>query len=87
MNSQKLNVVRKLNKLVHTRFSLQDLYSTLQTIAKNVSIYFNYAEELIDDEDWRIDISLTYNGVEYDGSIWFLKTRTDEIYITEVCVD
>lgn len=87
MNGQKLNVYRKLNKLVHARFSLQDLYSTLQTIAKNDSIGFSHAEELIDDEDWRIDISLTYDGVEYDGSIWFLKTRTDEVYITEICVD
>ena len=87
MDNKKLNVYRKLNKLVHARFSLSNLYSTLQTIAKNDSVSFNHAEELIDEEDWRIDISLTYDGVEYDGSIWFLKTRTDEVYITEVCVD
>lgn len=87
MNNEKLNVYRKLNKLVHTRLSLSNLYLTIQTIAKNDSVYFNYAEELIDDEDWRVDISFTYDGVEYDGSIWFLKTRTDEVYITEVCVD
>ena len=87
MNNEKLNVYRKLNKLVHTRLSLSNLYLTIQTIAKNDSVYFNYAEELIDDEDWRVDISFTYGGVEYDGSIWFLKTRTDEVYITEVCVD
>ena len=87
MNIQKLNLYRKLNKLVHRRFSLANLYSALQTIANNDSIGFSHAEELIDEEDWRIDISLTYDGVEYDGSIWFLKTRTDEVYITEVCVD
>jgi len=87
MNSQKLNVVRKLNKLVHKRFTLAGLYTNLQTIANNDSIHFNHAQELIDGEDWRIDFSFTCAGVEYDGSIWFIKTRTDLMFITEVCVD
>ena len=77
-----MTVQEKLEQLVNRRFNKEGLQEQLKEIlGKTLQVVEVPADELLLAEDYRLDIGTKESGY---GSIWFLKTRTDNIYVTEV---
>lgn len=86
MNTEKKKIREVLNHLINKRFSsTQFLIPYLKGHFKQSEIKANFVKhsDLIDEEDYRIDISID----NYVGSIWYLKTRQREFFITEAMLD
>ena len=75
-----MEVKESLEKLVHKRFTDSKLNEELKKIDNTFTYAYANEEDMFSVEDYRIDIS-TANGF---GSIWYLPTRTNGMYITEV---
>lgn len=74
----------ELEKLVGTRYeSLKDLRITLKNISKTFKASKADEDELWNDEDYKLDIADKYGY----GTIYYLKTRANDMYITEVCYE
>ena len=74
----------ELEKLVGTRYeSLKDLRTVLKNISKTFKASKADEDELWDDEDYKLDIADKYGF----GTIYYLKTRANDMYITEVCYE
>ena len=72
----------ELEKLVGTRYeSLKDLRADLKNISKTFKASEADEDELWEDEDYKLDIADKYGY----GTIFYLKTRANDMYITEVC--
>ena len=69
-----------LEELVHRRFTDSKLTEELKKIDNTFTFTYASDEDMFSVEDYRLDIS-TAEGF---GSIWYLPTRTDGMYITEV---
>lgn len=79
---EKLFYRTRLSRLNHKRLTFEEIKEWLFKIFECDTI-MNNVEDLIKDEDNRIDFSS-----KYDGSIWYLKTNKENIfYITETCLD
>jgi hypothetical protein len=75
-----MEVKESLEKLVHRRFTDNKLNEELKKIDNTFTFVHASEEDMLSVEDYRLDIS-TAKGI---GSIWYLPTRTDGMYITEV---
>ena len=74
----------ELEKLVGTRYeSLKDLRADLKNLSKTFKVSEADEDELWEDEDYRLDIADKYGF----GTIYYLKTRANDMYITEVCYE
>jgi hypothetical protein len=74
----------ELEKLVGTRYeSLKDFKTALKNISKTFTASDADEDDLCEFEDYRLDIADKHGF----GSIYYLKTRADEMYITEVCYE
>lgn len=73
-----------LEKLVGHRFeNIKELQKELKKISKSFTASFADMEELECYEDYKIDIA---DELGY-GDIYYLRTRQDHLYITEVCYE
>lgn len=86
MNKEKKQIREVLNCLLNKR--MQSLYSIISFMNGCLPMYDIKCnkvsvKDLIDDEDYRYDISIG----SYVGSIWYIKTRQKQLYITEVVLD
>ena len=70
----------KLKKLVNQRLTMESLKKKLLKLSDFYEVSKTPVEDLLSTEDLRLDIADT-NGI---GSIWYLRTRTDDLYITEI---
>jgi hypothetical protein len=93
MKKKNKEIVRKkMNELVYTRVKKTELTSLIKNklIGLNIS-KVGWAEvkpsDLLDDEDYRIDVSLLCDDEYIDFTIWYLKTRYKQIFIVEISVD
>ena len=83
MKKQDLNYV--LNKsIVGNRYTFEELVKTVNEFSKQeLKIYYS-TDELLDNEDFKLDIGGIDSGY---GTIWYLPTRNNEMYITEVAYE
>lgn len=75
-----LNLYLIEKALIGNRYTFEELKERLNNLSSetvNISIS---SDELVDGEDFRIDFA---SDTGY-GTIWYLKTRTEQLYITEV---
>ena len=73
-----------LDSMVGTRYTLESLQERLNCVSdEKVEIVVVDEEELILAEDFRIDFETDMGKT---GSIWYLKTRTGNIYVTEIAL-
>ena len=70
----------KLKKLVNQRLTMESLKKKLLKLSDFYEVSKTPVEDLLSTEDLQLDIADT-NGI---GSIWYLRTRTDDLYITEI---
>jgi hypothetical protein len=75
-----MEVKESLEKLIHRRFTDNKLNEELKKIDNTFTFTHASEEDMFSVEDYRLDIS-TAEGF---GSIWYLPTRTNGMYITEV---
>lgn len=67
--------------LVGNRYTFEELKERLNNLSsEKVDIGISSDDELVDGEDFKIDFT---SDTGY-GTIWYLKTRTEQLYITEV---
>lgn len=73
-----------LEKLVGRRFeNVKELQKELRKISKSFKASFADMEELAGYTDYTIDIGDDFGY----GDIYYLRTRQDHLYITEVCYE
>lgn len=89
MKNKKEIVKSLLNELVYTRFKKSELTSLIirKLIDLNIS-KIGWAEvkpsDLLEDEDYRIDVSVLCDDEYIDFTIYYLKTRYKQIFVTEI---
>lgn len=86
----------KLEKLlVHHRFcSLPQIVRVIEETLKSLNCKVNGIEESWKNEDEDYEYNdyeavalLQIDGLEYYLTVYYLKTRNDELYITELCLE
>lgn len=89
MKAFKESVKKELNYFIGKRYTLQYIIDYLGYNLSCLKIQTNKVKvkNLIDDEDYRIDFVIYFENCEVEGSIWYLKTRTSKLYITEFNID
>lgn len=76
-----LNLFLIEKALIGHRYTLEELKERLNNLSsETVNIGTSSDDELVDGEDFKIDFT---SDTGY-GTIWYLKTRTEQLYITEV---
>lgn len=86
MDKEKKQVREVLKKIECKRFT--SYYCLISYLSGNFPQYQIKMDkvkvsDLIDEEDYRYDITIG----KYVGSIWFIKTRQKQLFITETMLD
>ena len=85
MNKEIALQKNEIKHLVNRRFNnLNELKNKIENIiGKSICIDICPTDILNDDEDYRI----FWDSKEIGGTIWYALTRSNQIFITELCFD